>query len=172
MDADNFKSDFPSPRLESADVGGPDGKTIVLKIVAIKGEITEGSDSKPKQVMTFEPVRGIDYRRGDRIVPKTEWLYGITVARCLAAMFGDKKSGWIGKRVAVKSELVESFGEMVPALRPIGSPDIEKAITFTVPKGRGKVKMTMRGPSKQAPATAKPQTDETTGETVPPAGDA
>ncbi len=147
MDPDNFKSDFPSKHLESADLNGPGGRVITLKIVKVVGEPV---DEKPKQVMTFDPVAGIETAPGK---PKTTWMYGITVARCLAAMFGDKKSGWIGKRVTIRSEMVEAFGEMKPALRPIGSPDIEAAISFTVPKGRGKVAMTMR---KMEPRVAKP----------------
>lgn len=163
MDLDNFKADFPADKLESADVGGPGGKTIILTIVAVKGKAV---DEKPKMMMTFKPVEGITNPLTGKL--KTEWLFGITVARCLAAMFGDLKSGWIGKRVAVHSETVEAFGEQVPALRPMGSPDIEKAITFSVPKGRGKVKMTMRGASKAAPKPA-PQVDPTTG--APPVTD-
>lgn len=162
MDPDNFKSDFPSARLESADLGGPQskgGRIVTLTIRGIKGEIGDGTDSKPKQVMTFEPQAGIEISPGR---PKTEWLYGITVARCLAAMFGDKKSGWIGKRVTIQSELVESFGDMVPALRPIGSPDIDSPVAFSVPKGRGKVKMTMRvmKPRAQALKPTAPSPDE------------
>ena len=153
-DSDYFQSDFPKPRLESADLGGPygtglPGRMVTLKIVRVKGEAV---DEKPKQLMTFEPVPGIEIAPGR---PKTEWLYGITVSRCLAAMFGPLKSGWVGKRVTIRSELVEAYGEQVPALRPIGSPDIAEAITFTVPKGRTKVKMTMRPMKpKAAPASA------------------
>jgi hypothetical protein len=138
-DSDYFQSDFPKPRLESADLGGPGGKLVTLTIRRVTGESTD--DAKPKQVMTFDPIAWIVDGAGKA---KTEWLYGITVARYLAAMFGPLKSGWLGKRVTIHSEMVEAFGEMAPALRPIGSPDIEKAVTFTVPKGRGKVKVTMK----------------------------
>lgn len=152
-DNDYFQSDFPKPRLESADVGGPGGRMITLTIRKVKGESTD--DAKPKQVMTFDPIPGIEFAPGQ---PKTEWLYGITVSRYLAAMFGPLKSGWIGKRVTVRSEMVEAFGEMAPALRPIGSPDITAPVTFTVPKGRGKVKVTLKP---MVPRGAKPQGDPT-----------
>ncbi len=132
----HFKLKFPSEHLEASDLGG---KLVTVKIAKVAGWAPTATDAKgdnkPKGLFTIEPYPGID---------KTTWVYPVTVARCMAAMFGDDDDGWVGRRVTIRAEKVEAFGEMVDAIRPIGSPDIEKAVTFSVPKGRGKVKVTMR----------------------------
>lgn len=148
----HFKSIFPSVHLESADI--PADGALVLRLVHVEQTTVEGDKGKNsfKALITFESS---DTR-------KTTWIAPVTVCRCLAAMFGDDTEQWTGRRVAVTSQLVEAFGDKVPAVRPIGSPDIEKGLRVTVPKGRGKVYIELRRtpePGGNKPAPKSPETE-------------
>lgn len=137
----NWRKAFDTEHLSSIDL---DGKTVTLKITGaepfkIAGETGEAS----KILVRFEGRK------------KTTWVIPITVAACLGAMFGDDMDGWIGKRVTVRAEKVDAFGEMVDAVRPIGSPDITAPVTLKVRMGRRKVTMRL-APTGKAPDAAPP----------------
>lgn len=127
----NFKKLFPSEHLEAADL---DGREVTIKINAVEPATVknESGGEESKGLIRFEGKK------------KTTWIFPVTVGHCLAAMFGEDIENWRGKRVTLASQKVDSFGEMVDAVRPVGSPDIDKPITFKVRQGRKRVTLTMR----------------------------
>ena len=149
----HFKKRFPSEHLEAADL---DGRTVTITIDAVESTTVNADDGSGK-------AKGLIRFKGKT---KTTWVFPVTVGYCLAAMFGEDDSTWIGKRVTIRAEKVDAFGEIVEAVRPVGSPDINKPITFKVRQGRKRVQKTMVPTGK--PAAPPPQVDELTGELVPP----
>lgn len=130
----HYKNMFPSVHLESADI--PQGGSLLIRLTHIEQTTVEGDKGGKafKALLTFE---------GPEWLPKSTWIAPVTVCRCLAAMFGDDTDGWMGKRVTVSAQTVDAFGDKVPAVRPVGSPDIAKGLRVTVPKGRGKTYITL-----------------------------
>lgn len=130
----HYKNIFPSVHLESADI--PKDGSIIIRITRVEQTWVEGDKGakQSKALITFE---------GPEWLPKTTWIAPVTVCRCIAAMFGDDTDGWVGKRVCVSSQMVDAFGDKVPAVRPLGSPDIAKGLRVTVAKGRGKAYITL-----------------------------
>jgi hypothetical protein len=66
------------------------------------------------------------------------WVICKTNAMCLAGMFGNDTTGWVGKRVTIYSTLVAFGKEKVPGIRVKGSPDISKPVEVTVKLPRKK----------------------------------
>lgn len=131
----HYKNIFPSVHLESADI--PKDGSILIRVTNVEQTWVEGDKNakQSKALITFE---------GPEWLPKNTWVAPVTVCRCIAAMFGDDTDGWIGKRVCVSSQVVDAFGDKVPAVRPVGSPDLSaKSLRVTVPKGRGKAYVTL-----------------------------
>lgn len=130
----HYKIMFPSVHLESADI--PPNGSLILRITRVEQTAVEGEKGAKsfKALLTFE---------GPEWLPKSTWIAPVTVCRCIAAMFGDDTDGWLGKRVTVTAQIVDAFGDKVPAVRPSGSPDIAKGLRVTVPKGRGKAYITL-----------------------------
>lgn len=132
----HFKKAYDSEHLSSVDL---DGRTVTIEITGVEATKIKGeSGEESKLLVRFNGKT------------KTTWIVPITVAHCLAAMFGEDTDGWIGKRVTIHAEKVESFGETVDAIRPVGSPDIAKPVSFKVRQGRRRVAMTMRPTGKPA----------------------
>lgn len=130
----HYKNMFPSVHLESADV--PPNGSLLLRITHVEQTTVEGD----KGGKSFKALIGFE---GPEWLPKTTWIAPVTVCRCIAAMFGDDTDGWMGKRVTVSAQTIDAFGDKVPAVRPVGSPDIAKGLRVTVPKGRGKAYITL-----------------------------
>ena len=109
----------PSKYLSADDL---DGKAITLEIVKLakKRLPIQGGGEDTRLVVHF---KGATKR----------WLTCSTANRCLIAMFGRDIRGWIGKRVTIHPEIVDSFGKRVPAVRPCGSPDLAADITVKAP---------------------------------------
>lgn len=126
----HWKKCYSTEHLDASDL---DGKEVTIEIISaaptkVKGEGGEES----KILIRFKGKR------------KQTWIVPITVAKCLGKMFGDDMDGWAGKRVTIRSEQVEAFGEVVDAIRPIGSPDISAPISFKVRQGFRNIPTTMR----------------------------
>lgn len=141
----HYKVIFPSVHLESADI--PPNGSLTVRIVRVEQTAVEGD----KGAKSFKALIGFE---GPEWLPKSTWVAPVTVCRCIAAMFGDDTDGWIGKRVTLTAQVVDAFGDKVPAVRPVGSPDIAKGLRVTVPKGRGKAYIELRRteePNRAAP---------------------
>lgn len=59
-----------------------------------------------------------------------------TNGESLKGMFGRKTDAWIGKRITFYPTQVEAFGEMTPAIRVKGSPDIAADMPIRCKLGR------------------------------------
>jgi len=131
----HYKAIFPGVHLEYADIP-PDG-SLTLRMTRVEQTTVEGDKGKAsfKALITFD---------GPPWLQKNTWIAPVTVCRCIAAMFGDDTDGWLGKRVTLTAQTVDAFGDKVPAVRPTGSPDIERGLRVTVPKGRGKAYIELR----------------------------
>lgn len=126
----HWKKCFGSEHLEAADL---DGKAVTLTITGIEATKVEGEgEAVAKMLIRFKGKA------------KTTWIAPVTSAHCMAAMFGDDTDAWVGKRVTVAPQKVEAFGEIVDAVRPVGSPDIAKPVTLRVRQGRRKITLTMQ----------------------------
>lgn len=135
----HWKKAFDSEHLSSIDL---DGKTVTITITGAEPTKIQGEAGEQSKLLVRFAGKA-----------KQTWVVPVTVAASLAAMFGDELDGWKGKRVTIHAERVESFGEMVDAIRPVGSPDIAAPVTFKVRQGRRRVTLTMR-PTGKAPSEA------------------
>ncbi len=60
------------------------------------------------------------------------WILNRTNATCIAAMFGERTGGWIGKRVTLCAELVQVGPKKEQGIRIVGSPDLEAPVMAVV----------------------------------------
>jgi hypothetical protein len=118
------------------------GKTVTLTITKAYMEILEGDKGKQnKLILAFS---GKD----------KELVCNKTNAFCMKEMFGNKISGWVGKRVAFFPTKV-AFGEkQVDALRIAGSPDIAVDIAVAARMGRKNFKAVLKAMKGGTPAPA------------------
>ena len=128
--------------------GNFNGKPVTLTIKDADIEELEGEDGKKKKaILSFV---------GTEMQLVTCKTNGI----CIKAMFGDKLSEWIGKRVT----FFPSTWNGEPAIRVYGSPDIQSDMKVTVQLPRRKpMAMTMRKVGKIAdpePPQDEPETDK------------
>ncbi len=151
----HWKKRFASEHLEACDL---DGKAVTITIKAVSSTEMKAEDGSQES-------KGVIHFEGKK---KTTWVYPVTVGHCLSAMFGENDDGWIGKRVTIHSEKVESFGETVDAIRPLGSPDISAPIRLRVRMGRKKVTLTMNPTGKPRTTGSAPAPQMDAGEQVPP----
>lgn len=117
--------------------GTLDGKKVTLTIKDADLDELEGDDGKKlKAIIAFEET---DMQM---VCCKTNGI-------CIKAMFGDKISAWVGKRVT----LFEGQWNGEPCIRIFGSPDIKQAINVNVVLPRRKpIPMVLQPVVKQAPA--------------------
>lgn len=140
-----------------------EGKHVTLTITDVNLEELEGDDGKKvKALVAFKET-------------EMQLVCCKTNGFCIKAMFGDKLSGWQGKRVT----LFPSTWNNEPAIRVWGSPDLPEDMPVTIQLPRRKpLQMLMHHvvlgqgqapqqqpqaqaePSGQAPAAAPAPTDE------------
>lgn len=102
-------------------------------------------DGELAQVARIAPVKGIE---------QVDWGLNKTNGLCLRAMFGDSIKSWWGKRVVIRSSLVEHGREKgKPCIRVCASPDIPADLTVVIDFKTKKIKpFTIRVRSTQAQA--------------------
>jgi hypothetical protein len=123
-----FDDLYPSRFVKAADL---QGKDVTKTITSVKQEELESENGKKvKVIVTFANS-------------KKQWVAPVTCGLALKLMFGDKVQGWIGKRVTLFGRQVESFGEMVDAIRVRGSPDIPKPMNKSFRRGRKTITVNM-----------------------------
>jgi hypothetical protein len=101
------------------------GKDVLVTIEDVR--IVETIDSKGKP-----DHKNLIFLAGK----KKAWESNTTNDLCLEKMFGTDVKNAIGKRVVIHSEEVDAFGEIKPAIRVVGSPDIERGFSFSVTLGK------------------------------------
>lgn len=141
----NWQALFPGRFISAAEFGGElIVKQPTFKIKAVASETLESLDAG-KGPRTAGIVYFDDYPRG--------WVLNKTNAQLVAAMFGDKVSGWTGRRVTLHAARVKLGREMTLGIRVMGSPELkqEMKVQVKLPK-RAPVDYTLVPTGQRAPA--------------------
>jgi hypothetical protein len=140
------------------------GQQITVTLEAAHRRILEGEDGKKKR-------KGIFKFTGK----EKEWVSNKTNQICIAKMFGDQVSGWIGKRVTFVVEICPVGGVDKYGFRVAGSPDISAPMIAEIklPKRRPVNRKLVPTKVKGAPVIEQPTepTESTDLDEQPPAGD-
>lgn len=139
---------FPGRFLKAGEFKG---KPVTLTIASVRKELPVASDDPDEEPP--KPIFYLTFTETDREMA----INTVTNRKCLAAMFGTERINktWIGKRVTFHPENVKAFGETKPAIRVLGSPDLQGDITFMLMLARKKPKrITLK---KTPDKNAKPQ---------------
>lgn len=122
----DYETLFPGRFVKSADLLGKDVTLIIRHVKA------EKIDDKQKAVIGFEGT-------------SKEMVMNRTNAEAIKLMFGRETNDWIGKRVTFfPATIKDPFGDgEVGALRVRGSPEITKAMSATVQRGRKTIKVSV-----------------------------
>ncbi len=118
------------------------GKQFTLTIKGVKLEEIEGVDGTKKQkvIVSFKET------------PKL-WIVPITCGLALRAMWGRETNDWCNQQVTLFPREVDSFGEVVEAVRVAGSPSLKAPIKETIKRGKKNIVVDLKPTSK---ANAKP----------------
>lgn len=130
--------------LRPSDLQGKRHTLIIEEVREVETPSTKGRGRETKPLITF---RGA----------KRPWIVALTNTICINAMFGETYAHWKGHAITIHSELADVGGEAKPAIRIVGSPELENTIMVLVPKGRGKYKRPL---IKTDPAAAPAATTE------------
>jgi len=129
-----------------------------VRIVRMRKQEFDDPKTKAKErkvVITFEP-------RPDG-TPRKEWIAGPISIEALRAMFGDKISAWIGKRITLyATDKVMPFPGQGACVRVFGSPDIDKPVTSKWKVRQRVIQQVLQPTSNGAVAEATPAADPTT----------
>lgn len=118
-----WRHHFSSKHLDSGDL--VDCPKAMIKIVKVGDSDEEDTDGEKKMKITFEPgtaLRDSMLAKSTAKPPKAKntWVCSVTIGHCLAAIFGDDDSKWIGKFIVVYAAKIRD-GE---AVRVWGSPHL------------------------------------------------
>ena len=119
----HFKLLNPGKYLGAADLLEAEPTYKILRVV-----LEEIEEDTPKGAAPSKKKKGLVWLEGQ---PKG-WLLCVTTAKALATMFGDETEKWAGRRVTLFGDMVMSFGEMVPAVRVRGSPELASTLSYVV----------------------------------------
>lgn len=115
----SWKSLFKSDHFISAvELENKKPTLTITRIQSVKLEQEDGRE-KDKPVIFFKEIH-----RG--------WVFCKTTGFCLASMFGEDFSLWVGKRVTLHAEPVQVGRETQPGIRVTGSPDIDKPLMVKI----------------------------------------
>ncbi len=121
----SYEELFPGRFLKGVQFKGQAG---MLKIQKVEKELMDGEWAV---LMYFEGI-------GQQLVLNK------TNGECIKGMFGVKISDWLGKRVTFYPKVVTAFGRTGPAVRVMGSPDIQKDMRVSVSAGDYSGQVTMK----------------------------
>lgn len=140
-EAVDFDELYPGRFLKAGEFGGRD---VNLTITRVQLDELEGNKGKQvKGVLTF------------RETPK-ELVLNRTNGECIKAMFGRRLADWVGKRVTLYPQKIESDLADI-AIRVRGSPDLERDVAFTLSLPRKKPRdMTLKKTTSGRAAAARP----------------
>lgn len=141
----DFDALYPNRFMKAGEFAG---KPYTLTISDVKVEELEGDKGKKvKGIVSFKETT-------------KQLVLNRTNGECLKAMFGRETNNWVGKRVTFfPKTITDSFtDELIPAIRVLGSPDIEADKSFTAKIGRKQVSMKLQKVApKKALVTTAPQ---------------
>lgn len=100
----NGKPLIPSKYLEAADLNGK-RVAVVIERIAPRMELQSATGKKDKRPVFF--LKG----------KEKGWVLNKTNLNRIAQVYGKNAETWVGKTVVLYAERVESFGDMVPAVR-------------------------------------------------------
>jgi hypothetical protein len=140
----NLRELYPSRFIASEDFNGKP-VTLTIDHVAVE-QVGHGSDTESKVIAYFKEKSKTTHDPIQLVLPATN-------AQRIAAMFGKEANDWSGHKVTLGVEMVESFGEIVPAIRVLGSPEITAPIQYRPKKG-SRIKGATLVPTQKASATA------------------
>lgn len=153
----DYEKLFPGRFIKSADL---DGRDVNLEIKAVRSEDIDG---KPKAILAFQGT-------------KKEMVMNRTNAESIKLMFGRETDEWIGKKITIFPDTIpDPFnGGNTTAIRVRGSPNITKAATATVQRGRKSIKVSVAPTGRSVKSNGKtqkaapppPEHDEETGEVL------
>jgi hypothetical protein len=142
----NLRELYPSRFIASEDFNGKP-VTLTIDHVAVE-QVGHGSDTESKVIAYFKEKSKTTHDPIQLVLPATN-------AQRIAAMFGKEANDWSGHKVTLGVEMVESFGEIVPAIRVLGSPEITAPIQYRPKKGsRIKGATLVPTPKASAPASS------------------
>jgi hypothetical protein len=142
----NLRELYPSRFIASEDFNGKP-VTLTVDHVAVE-QVGHGSDKESKVIAYFKERSKTTKEPIQLVLPATN-------AQRIAAMFGKEANDWSGHKVTLGVEMVESFGEIVPAIRVLGSPEITAPIQYRPKKGsRIKGATLVPTPKASAPASS------------------
>jgi hypothetical protein len=142
-DAIDFDELYPGRFLKAGEFKGRD---VDLTIVRVQIDELEGNKGKQmKGVLSFKET------------PK-ELVLNRTNGECIKAMFGRRLADWVGKRVTLFPQKIESdLADL--AIRVRGSPDLSADVTFTLSLPRKKPRdLTLKRTGSGRAAAARPAT--------------
>jgi hypothetical protein len=139
----NYKAMFKGRFIAAVEI--PDGREVTMTIRAV-------------EIVPIEDERGEIRQRPVVSLAGTDrgWVLNRTNAELVAAMFGAETDDWAGKRVTLRSEVVQFGRERVPGIRVCGSPDLRRDLRATVklPRKRPSEVTLRRTGSSRAPEPA------------------
>ena len=105
----------------------PPGRSVVVTITDVRGADVEQEDGsvKHRPILT---MRGKDKK----------FLVNRTNGVAIAAMFGDDPTAVVGKRLEIQAVEVRFGRDRVKGVRVIGSPDLDRDVTFELKMPRKK----------------------------------
>jgi hypothetical protein len=140
----NLRELYPSRFIASEDFKD---KPVTLTVDRVTVEqVGHGGDKESKVIAYFK-------ERSKTTKEPIQLVLCATNAQRIGAMFGSEADGWSGHKVTLAVEMVESFGEIVPAIRVLGSPEITAPIQYRPKKG-SRIKGATLVPTQKASAPA------------------
>ena len=122
----NLRELYPSRFIASEDFKDKP-VTLTVDHVAVE-QVGHGGDKESKVIAYFKEPSKATHKL-------IQLVLCVSNAQRIAAMFGKEANDWTGHKVTLGVEMVESFGEIVPAIRVQGSPEITSPIKYTPKKG-------------------------------------
>jgi hypothetical protein len=122
----NLRELYPSRFIASEDFHDKP-VTLTIDHVAVE-QVGHGNDKESKVIAYFKEKSKTTKEPIQLVLPATN-------AQRIAAMFGKEANDWTDHKVTLGVEMVESFGEIVPAVRVLGSPEITAPIRYQPKKG-------------------------------------
>ena len=124
----NLRELYPARFIAAEDFKGKQ-RTLTIARVA-KEKVGHGGDEEMAVIVYFNELSKITNEAVQLVLCRTNAEY-------IGALFGSSESNdWIGHKVTLGPEMVESFGEIVPAIRVQGSPELAAPVKYTPKKGR------------------------------------
>lgn len=128
---------FKGEYVSAAEFGGKTPTLTIRDVVLVRMEDEKKGEREKGVIHFMETDRG--------------WVLNRTNALCLAAMFGPETDKWSGKRVKLHAVEVQLGKERVPGIRVVGSPDLDRPVTF-------ELKLPRKRPQKVTMAVTKKET--------------